>query len=123
MANVKFGIVPDGGYQSFDIADNKIYICGGHMKTNAYVYVISYEKQEAGSVTLQAIPALRSSDKIIKIIPKLTVKGTVLKKNRLEIEGLKVDIRKNGNVDYYVNFITKGMGLRDSMAIYKFTVK
>ena len=120
-AILRCGIRPYDTFQSFDVSGNKLYLCGGHFKKSAGVYVVKFKHYPEGKAKEQVKSKVKNVSKIVTIEPKLRVSGKKLDKNSMEIEGLKVFKRADGKMDYYVNFIITGTGLRNTIGIYKFT--
>ncbi|MBQ1406626.1 MAG: hypothetical protein IIY88_00695 [Eubacterium sp.] len=119
-AHIRCSIRPCDSLQSFEVIGNKLYLCGGHFNKGAQIYEIPFKFETAGKATEQ-FRDTKNISRIINITPELKVDGKTFRNNALEIEGMKVFRNASGRVDYYINFIAKGTGLRSTIGIHKFT--
>ncbi|MBC5743916.1 hypothetical protein FMM74_010070 [Lachnospiraceae bacterium MD308] len=115
-ANVRSSLVPYNTFQSFTIDGKNLYTCGGHMNKGAEIWRIPYKIYPNGKVKIQNLKSSSAVKQKYAITPQITVDGQTLKKDALEIEGLKLI---NGR--FYVNFVMKDIPIRESIGIYSFT--
>ena len=119
LANLQINAYPYKTYQSFCILDNTLYICGGYLGRGAKIYVTKYKTQKMGKTKQKRITK-KQFERIINIIPQLTVKKQDLGRDDLEIEGLKVYHDKYGYHDLYINFYQRDIPITSSIGVYKF---
>ena len=139
-ANLRTNLVPYNNFQSFQVYNNVLYVCGGHFKKGAQIYAIKLKTYKEGKSKLDQKYDMKDVSRVIDMELKLTVKPedakeakTFTKKN-LEVEGMKLKKNSNGKLDVYVYFMLEGkytnaagksgMGYQNaSTSIYKFEVK
>ena len=120
-ANVRFSQIPCGAFQSFDIIDNSIYLCGGSMEKGAQIYQIKYKLYKNGKAKEVNKEGMANVARIIKLKLKLKVAGKTLTQSSLEIEGMK--LIKSGKKTYcYVNFFQNNTPIADNIGVYRFQV-
>ena len=119
-AILRCALRPYDSLQSFDLIGNTIYLCGGHFNKGAGIYAIKFKKYPAGKAVEQVKSKLKQVKQIITITSELRINRQLLKKDKLEIEGMKVFRRTDGKIDYYINFVAVGTGLRSTIGIYRF---
>lgn len=115
-ANVRTSLVPYSTFQSFAIDGKNLYTCGGHMNKGAEIWRIPYKTYANGKVQLQRITGASAVKQKYVITPQITVNGETLKRDALEIEGMKLI---NGR--FYVNFVMKDISIRENIGIYRFS--
>ena len=122
-ANIRTSLVPANTYQSFQISDNTLYVCGGHMDMGAQIYAIKYKAYANGKSEIQKKYEKKYISRIIDIKTTLNIKGKTFNNSKLEIEGMKLQKKKSGKIDVYVNFYVDGIGMmKDGVSIYKFQI-
>lgn len=115
-ANVRTSLVPYNTFQSFAIDGKNLYTCGGHMNKGAEIWRIPYKSYANGKAKLQKLTGNSAVKQKYVITPQILVGETVLKKDALEIEGMKLT---NGH--FYINFFMKDVSIRESIGIYRFS--
>ena len=86
------------------------------MNKGAEIWRIPYKIYPNGKVKIQNLKSSSAVKQKYAITPQITVDGQTLKKDALEIEGLKFI---NGR--FYVNFVMIDIPIRESIGIYSFT--
>ncbi len=120
-AHVYFALTPLDALQSFDVAGKTLYLAGGNFGLGSQIYALNYKIQKNGKTTPQNFYKKGNINTIITMPNKLTTYwGETFGKNKLEIEGMKVE-KKGKKTNYYVNYLFQGVGLRYGVSIYKFT--
>jgi hypothetical protein len=123
-ANLRTSLVPANSFQSFQICDNTLYVCGGHMNKGAQIYAIKYKTYANGKKVKQEVKQNKSQiSRIISLETVLNIKGNTYTNAKLEVEGMKLYKNDAGKLDVYVNFYIDAVGmLRDGISIYKFEI-
>ena len=139
-ANLRTNLVPYNNFQSYQVCDNMLYVCGGNFKMGAQIYAIKLKTYKEGKSQLDQKYDMEDVSKVIDIEPKITLKPEdspkkiTFNKNKLEIEGMKMRKKSNGKLEFFVYFMVSGkytnnkgksgMGFQNaSTGIYKFEVK
>ncbi len=117
IADVMCGLVPHQTFQSFDMDGNYIYVCGGNFGMGVGIYKIPYKK----APKRQYLSTMSSVSQNINLsINRIKIAGEYFGKDRLEVEGMKIE--PNGKkVNYYINFVQKDLSFVSTIGIYKFT--
>ena len=124
VANLRTSLVPANSFQSYQICDNTLYVCGGHMNKGAQIYAIKYKTYANGKKVKQEVKQKKSQiNRIITLNTVLKIKGNTYTNSKLEVEGMKIHKNDSGKLDVYVNFYIDAVGmLRDGISIYKFEI-
>lgn len=117
---IRCGIRPVGSYQSFDIDNKYIYVCGGALGKGSGIYAIKYKTYANGRPVLQKKDATSSVNITYNVKTKLFIEGKQLNDKDLEIEGMKIRKDADGKTYFYVNYFMNNVSIRDNIGIYKF---
>lgn len=119
-AYIRCGIRPLGSYQSFDIDNKKIYMCGGALGKGSGIYAIQYKTNVNGRPVLQKKDTNSSVNISYNIKTNLYIENKQLGDKDLEIEGMKIRKEADGKTYFYVNYFMNNVSIRDNIGIYKF---
>ena len=138
-ANLRTNLVPHDTFQSFQVHNNKLYVCGGHFDKTTTIYVMKLKTYKPGKAQLDQKYDTKDLTRIITVDTKFSVKpedsekSIQFTKKNLEVEGMKLIENEDGNLDIYINFMMNGkyknvkgykMGFQNNcLGIYKFEIK